>query len=125
MGKCALETFSLESDQSLPLELAKHDPLDRPEVVIGVCIALRDLVHTFSPKVASLELEEGGGQNRGSDGATLTSSTDVKKNLFFKQIGSGCSSDGVYIPFTGITVRNGEKKYMRKYKMRPISPPIS
>ena len=41
MGKCALETFSLESDQSLALELAKHDPFGRPEVVFGVCIALR------------------------------------------------------------------------------------
>ena len=57
MGKCALETFSLESDQSLPQELVKYDPLDRPEVVIGVCTALRDLVqHTFPPKVTSLEL---------------------------------------------------------------------
>ena len=50
MGKCALETFSLESDQILALELAKHDPFGRPEVVFGVCIALRDLVHPFSPK---------------------------------------------------------------------------
>ena len=49
-----------ESDQNLPLELAKHDPLDHPGVVIGVCIALRDLVHPFSPTVASLELEGGG-----------------------------------------------------------------
>ena len=55
--KCASMTFYLESDQSLPLELAKHDPLDRLEVVVGVCIALRDLVHPFSPNVASLELE--------------------------------------------------------------------
>jgi hypothetical protein len=39
----------------LPLELVKYDPLDRPEVVIGVGIALRDLVHTFSPKVTSLD----------------------------------------------------------------------
>ena len=68
MGKCALETFSLESDQSLPRELAKHDPFDRPEVVFGVCIALRDLVRPFSPKVAARDLE--GGQNRGSDGAS-------------------------------------------------------
>ena len=57
-----LWTFNLESDQSLPLELAKHDPLDRPEVAVGVCIALRDLVHPFSPKVASLDLEGGGGK---------------------------------------------------------------
>ena len=62
MGKCAIETFYLESDQSLPMELAKHDPLDRLEVFVGVCIALRDLVHPFSSKVASLELEGGGGK---------------------------------------------------------------
>ena len=55
-----LWTFNLESDQSLPLELAKHDLFGRPGVVFGVCIALRDLVHPFSPKVASLELEGGG-----------------------------------------------------------------
>ena len=67
MGKCTSETFYLESDQSLPRELAKHDQFDRPEVVFGVCIALRDLVR-LSPKLASLELE--GGQNRGSDGAS-------------------------------------------------------
>ena len=91
MGKCALETLSLESDQSLPQELVKHDPFSRPEVVFGVYIALCDLVHPFSPKVASLELEGGGWQNRGSDGATLTSSTDVKKYFVSKQIGSGCS----------------------------------
>ena len=65
---CGRMTFNLESDQSLPLELAKHDPFGRPEVVFGVCIALRDLVHPFSPKVASLDLE--GGQNRGFDGAS-------------------------------------------------------
>ena len=62
MGKCALETFSLESDQSLPLELAKHDPFSRPEVVFGVYIALCDLVHPFSPKVAALDLEGRGGK---------------------------------------------------------------
>ena len=69
MGKCALETFPLESDQSLPLELAKHDLFGRPEVAVSVCIALRDLVHPFSPKVAALD-EGWGGQNRGSDGAS-------------------------------------------------------
>ena len=62
MGKCALETLSLESDQSLPLKLPKHDLFGRPEVAVSVCIALRDLVHPFSPKVASLELEGGGGK---------------------------------------------------------------
>ena len=62
MGKCALETFSLESDQSLPLELAKHDPFGRPEVIFGVCIALRDLVRPFSPKVAARDLEGGRGK---------------------------------------------------------------
>ena len=46
----------------------------------------------------------------------LTSSTDVKKHLFFKKNCSGCFSDGVYIPFTGITVRNGEKKLYEKIK---------
>ena len=64
MGKCALETFSLESDQSLPLELAKHDPLDRPEVAVGVCIALRDLLHTFLSKGTLLELRGGGAKSR-------------------------------------------------------------
>jgi len=60
-----------ESDQNLPLELAKRDPLDHLGVVIGVCIALRDRVHPFSRKVASLDLEEGArGQNRGFDGAS-------------------------------------------------------
>ena len=58
-----------ESDQNLPLELA-NDPLDHLGVVIGVCIALRDRVHPFSRKVASLDLEGGGGQNRGFDGAS-------------------------------------------------------
>ena len=60
MGKCALETFPLESDQSLPLKLPKHDLFGRPEVAVSVYIALRDLVHPFSPTVASLELEGGG-----------------------------------------------------------------
>ena len=55
-----LWTFNLESDQSLPLELAKHDPLDRPEVAVGVCIALRDLLHTFLSKWTLLELRGGG-----------------------------------------------------------------
>ena len=82
-GKCSSETLYLESDQSLPLELAKHDLFGRPEVAVSVCIALRDLVRPFSPKVAALDLEGEGGQNRGSDGATLTSSTDVK-NIFFQ-----------------------------------------
>ena len=62
--KCALETFSLESDQSLPLELTKHDPFGRPEVVFDVCIALRDVVRPFSPKVASLDLEGGVAKSR-------------------------------------------------------------
>ena len=46
-----------------------------------------------------------GGQNRGSDGASLKSSTDVKNNLFFKQIGTGCSWDGGCISLRSITVR--------------------
>ena len=90
MGKCALEMFPLESDQSLPLELAKHDPLDRPEVAVGVCIALRDLLHTFLSKWTLLELRVGE-QNRGSDGTSKKSSTGVKKWDIPKQIGSGCS----------------------------------
>ena len=57
MGKCALKTFSLESDQSLPLELAKDNPYGRPEVVFGVCI---DHVHRFESKVASLDRRGGG-----------------------------------------------------------------
>ena len=60
-GKMCIGDVSLESDQSLPLELAKHDLFGRPEVAVSVCIALRDLVHPFSPTVASLELEGGGG----------------------------------------------------------------
>ena len=47
--------FLLNLTKVLPPELAKHDPFGRPEVVVGVCIALRDLVRPFSPKVASLE----------------------------------------------------------------------
>ena len=62
MGKCALKTFSLESDQSLALELAKHDPFGRPEVVFGICIALRDLVHPFSPKWPRSIWRGGGGK---------------------------------------------------------------
>ena len=58
---CFEETFSLESDQSLPLELAKHNPYGRPEVVIGVCI---DHEHRFSSKVASLDRKGGGTKSR-------------------------------------------------------------
>ena len=54
-----LWTFNLEYDQNLPLELAKHDPLDRPEVAVGVCIALCDLLHTFLSKGTLLELRGG------------------------------------------------------------------
>ena len=53
-----------ESDQNLPLELAKHDPLDHLGVAIGVCIALRDRVHPFSRKEASLDLEVGEAKSR-------------------------------------------------------------
>ena len=59
-----------ESDQNFPLELAKHDPFDHLGVVIVVCMALRDRAHPFSRKVASLDLEGGGGQNRGFDSAS-------------------------------------------------------
>ena len=82
MGKCALETFSLESDQSLPLELAKHDPFGRPEVVFGVCIALRDLVRPFSPKVASLDLEGGGSKIEGLM-VLLRNLPQMSKNALF------------------------------------------
>ena len=112
MGKCVLKTFSLESDQSLPLELAKHNPYGRPEVVIGVSI---DHEHRFSSKVASLD-RRGGGQNRGFDGASKKSSTRVKKHSFSKKIGSGCSSDGVCIPLQSITVRNEENFFYKKIK---------
>ena len=64
VGKCSSETLYLESDQSLPLELAKHDPLDHLGVVVGVCIALRDRVRPFSRKVASLDLEVGAAKSR-------------------------------------------------------------
>ena len=61
-GKCVSQMLFHESDQNLPLEPANHDPLDHLGVVIGVFIALRDLVHPFSPKVASLDLEGGWGK---------------------------------------------------------------
>ena len=61
VGKCALKTFPLESDQSLPLELAKHNPYGRPEVVIGVCI---DHERGYSSKVASLDRKGGGTKSR-------------------------------------------------------------
>ena len=57
----------------------------------------------------------GGGQNRGFDGATKKSSTRVKKYFFLKQIGSGCSSDGVCIPLQSITVRINIWCHMRKF----------
>ena len=86
MGKCALETFSLESDQSLPLELAKHDPFGRPEVVFGVCIALRDLVRPFSPKVAARDLE--GGRGKIEDLMVLLRNLpqSVQNDLFSKKL---------------------------------------
>ena len=45
-----LGSFNLGSDQSLPPELAKHDPLDRPQVVIGASITVCDLVYVLSTK---------------------------------------------------------------------------
>ena len=51
-----------------PLNLTKVCPWSLPStthltvlrwLAVGVCIALRDLVYPFSPKLASLELEEG------------------------------------------------------------------
>ena len=43
-------SFNLGSDQSLPPELAKHDPLDRPQVIIGASITVCDLVYVLSTK---------------------------------------------------------------------------
>ena len=71
-----METFSLESEQSFSQELAKHDPFSRPEVVFGVYLALCDLVHPFSPKVAALDLEGGGGKIE----------EDLFDECFFKEI---------------------------------------
>ena len=45
-----LGSFNLGSDQSLPPELAKHDPLDRPQVIIGASITVCDLVYVLSTK---------------------------------------------------------------------------
>ena len=79
MGKCALKTFPLESDQSLPLELAKHNPYGRPEVVIGVCI---DHEHRFSSKVASLD-RKGGGDKIEDLMELLRNPPHVSKNTLF------------------------------------------
>ena len=57
-----LGTLNLGSDQSLPLELAKHDLLDRPQVIIGASLAVCDLVHVFSTKMSSLGSRGGGGK---------------------------------------------------------------
>ena len=57
-----LGTLNLGSDQSLPPELAKHDPLDRPQVTIGASITVCDLVYVFSTKMSSLGSREGGGK---------------------------------------------------------------
>ena len=50
------------SDQSLPPELAKHDSLDRPQVIIGASITVCDLVYVFSTKMSSLGSRGGGGK---------------------------------------------------------------
>ena len=58
-----LVSFNHGSDQSLPPELAKHDPLDRPQVVIGASITVCDLVYVFSTKCPrSVRGGEGGGK---------------------------------------------------------------
>ena len=79
MGKCALKTFSLESDQSLPLELAKDNPYGRHEMVIGVCI---DFVHRFSSKVASLD-RRGGGDKSDDLMELLRNLPQMSKNALF------------------------------------------
>ena len=56
-----LVSFNHGSDQSLPPELAKHDPHDRPQVTIGASITVCDLVYEFSTKMSSLGDGEGGG----------------------------------------------------------------
>ena len=59
-----LGSFNLGSDQSLPPELAKHDPLDRPQVIIGASITVCDLVYVFIlDQMTSLGSEGGGRQN--------------------------------------------------------------
>ena len=81
------------TSQSLPLELAKHDPLDRPGVAVGVCSALQRSARPSAHILIKMDLarvEGRGEQNRGSDGASKKSSTGVKKCIP-KQIGSGCS----------------------------------
>ena len=62
-----------------------------------------------------------GRQNRGFDGGSKKSSTRVKNCSFLKQIGSGCSSDGVCIPSPCITVRNREKLVYKKMKNVTLS----
>ena len=57
-----LRTLNLGSVQSLPPELAKHNPLDRPQVIIGASITVCDLVYAFSTKMSSLSSRRGGGK---------------------------------------------------------------
>ena len=45
-----LMSYHLGSDQSLHPELAKHDQLNRPQVVIGASITVCDLVYVLSTK---------------------------------------------------------------------------
>ena len=56
-----LGSFNLGSDQSLPPELAKHDPLDRPQVIIGASITVCDLVYVLSTKCPR-SVRRGGGE---------------------------------------------------------------
>ena len=60
--KLILGTLNLGSDQSLPPELAKHDLLDRPQVIIGASITVCDLVYVFSTKMSSLGSRGGEGK---------------------------------------------------------------
>ena len=57
-----LGTLNLGSDQSLPPELAKHNPFDRPQLINGASIAMCDLVYVFSTKMSSLGSRGGGGK---------------------------------------------------------------
>ena len=59
-----LGSFNLGSDQSLPPELAKHDPLDRPQVIIGASITVWTWCTYSRPNVLA---RFGGGGGEGID----------------------------------------------------------
>ena len=93
------------SDQSLPPELAKHDPLDRPQVIIGASITVCDLVYVFSTKMSSLGSRGGGRQNRRFDGAPEECPTGFQKSQITIPTCSGCLPRGVCIRFATIGIR--------------------